>query len=482
MNTIRYAAKGVLLALLLLASTSFAGDYLIVVSATTAADPDWKRVVLALQEKHQATVLQHAGSIETLLPFRHPVPRFICFVATPKEASRDFVMRVNRFMRRLDDDLWPDALYGILTGFDAGNALCIARQREPLTVRKVASGTQVSLDHCEEGVWYCELKPGRVVRKLPGGQPVESQGPVDSTEGLVRTLNEYQPELFVTSGHATERDWAIGYRYKNGVFKHADGQLFGEDTTGRRLPIVSPNPKLYLPVGNCLMGHIDKPDCMATSWLNSGGVCQMIGYTVPTWYGYMGWGMLDYFLEQPGRFTLTEAFLANQIALLHRLQTCFPGLATAEVDENGNPRQTALLTEAARAAGLRSGDGRGLLFDRDVVAFYGDPAWPARMAPRPESLAWEQELLEADGGLYTFEIRPRRGERSFQPANVNGSQRGGRPMTAFLPRRIGKATLLEGAELKPVIADNFVLIPNPGVCDPARTYRIRFRAENLRSE
>ena len=51
---------------------------------------------------------------------------------------------------------------------------------------------------------------------------------------------------------------------------------------------------------------------------NLAGVRQMIGYTVPTWSGYAGWGLLDYFLEQPGRFTLCEAFHANGHALVHR--------------------------------------------------------------------------------------------------------------------------------------------------------------------
>ena len=76
------------------------------------------------------------------------------------------------------------------------------------------------------------------------------------------------------------------------------------------------------------MGHIDGPDAMALAFMNSAGVDQMIGYTVPTWYGYGGWGMLDYFVEQPGRFTLAEAFYANQQALIHRLETYFPGAAT----------------------------------------------------------------------------------------------------------------------------------------------------------
>ena len=72
------------------------------------------------------------------------------------------------------------------------------------------------------------------------------------------------------------------------------------------------------------MGHIDGTNAMALAFLNSGGVNQMVGYTVTTWYGYAGWGCLDYFVEQPGRYTLAEAFRANQTALINRLQTVFP--------------------------------------------------------------------------------------------------------------------------------------------------------------
>ena len=217
-------------------------------------------------------------------------------------------------------------------------ALRIAKHKEPLVIHRVAAGTEVELSLCDEGVWYCELKAGKMVRKEPGKEPQESKGADDSTKALVDALNDYQAELFVTSGHATERDWQIGYRYRNGTFRCKDGQLFGLDTQGARLPVHSDNPKVYLPVGNCLMGHIDGPDCMALAFMNSAGVNQMVGYTVPTWYGYAGWGMLDYFLEQPGRFTLAEAFFANQQALIHRLATCFPGAETADVRGRELPR------------------------------------------------------------------------------------------------------------------------------------------------
>ena len=164
----------------------------------------------------------------------------------------------------------------------------------------------------------------------------------------------------------------------------------------------------------------------------------MIGYTVPTWFGYAGWGMLDYFVEQPGRYTLCEAFHANDHALVHRLAT--------------------------RAA---PGDEAGLVHDRDVVALYGDPAWDARMADGKRS--FKQTLTEVDG-TFTLEIEPLAGAKSFAPVNTNGSQRGGRPIVAFLPRTIGEPKVLAGEEWKPVITDDFVLVPLPpeGHAEPIR--------------
>lgn len=178
--------------------------------------------------------------------------------------------------------------------------------------------------------------------------------------------------------------------------------------------------------------------------MNSAGVAQMVGHTDLTWFGYGGWGNLDYFLEQRGRYALAEAFLANDHALIHRLKS--------------------------GAAGKQ--DVRGLEYDHDIVAFYGDPAWEARMADQPR--AWDQSLTLCDG-LYTLDVVPRRGEASFQPINTNGSQRGGRPIIEYLSHRVKYVEIIEGSDLNPVVTDDFILVPNPGACDPNKVYRVSFR-------
>lgn len=416
-------------------------SYLVIAKKSTLADAAWQAVVTALQTKHGGALATYETSVnEVLGALRKEFPRYTCFVAPPDEADRAFVGQVHQLTRQLDDDIYTDTRWGILTGYDAANALAIARHNEPLTVHKVGSGTQFAMDMVEEGLWYDELVQGKMVRKKMGGAPETLKVEPDTTKALVEMLNDYQPDCLITSGHATEQNWQIGFSYRNGFFLSKDGQMYGSDMRQKRFEVKSDNPKVYLAVGNCLMGHIKDRDSMALAWMNSAGVRQMIGYTVPSWFGYAGWGCLDYFIEQPGRYTLTEAFLANHHALIHLL------------DKEPS---------------------RGLTYDRDVLAFYGDPKWEARMADRTK--AWEQSLVGKDG-TFTFEIKPNRGEATFKPIDTNGSQRGGRPIVGFFPARLKDVEIVSGADLNPVITDDFILIPNPLTCDPKREYKVVFKA------
>ena len=455
-----------LLLALLAPLATFAADpaYTIVVQEATAAKPEWKAVVDALQKKypHATVATWKTGVDETLPTLQKNHPRYTCFVAEHQTASRAFVGAVHHLTRQYDADPYTDTFWGILTGYDAANALSIAQNAQPLTVKKVASGTELAMDKIVEGIWYCELREGHSVKKDAGKTPESRSGAGDSTFALVDTLNVYDADLFVTSGHATERDWQIGFRYKNGTFRARNGVLYGKNLKGEERNVDSPSPKVYLPIGNCLMGHIDTQDAMALAWMNSAGVHQMIGYTIPTWYGYAGWGLLDYFVEQPGRYTMNEAFIGNQHALMHRLTKSFPGMQEKVGFPQSlqyRPSRISMDQNMARKLGVKPGDIRGLIFDRDVVAFYGDPAWEARMAEHP--LHYTQSLTR-DGDTWTLTVTPNNGATSFAPVNTNGAQRGNRPIVAHLPARIGKATVLAGQEWLPEITDDFVLVPNPG--------------------
>ena len=68
---------------------------------------------------------------------------------------------------------------------------------------------------------------------------------------------------------------------------------------------------------------------------------------------------------------------------------------------------------------------------------------------------------------------------SFAPINTNGSERGYRPIVAFLPHRVKDMKILEGQELEPLVTHSFVLVPNPRTCVEGKVYRVVFQAKKV---
>ena len=66
---------------------------------------------------------------------------------------------------------------------------------------------------------------------------------------------------------------------------------------------------------------------------------------------------------------------------------------------------------------------------------------------------------------------------SFEPVNTNGAQRGWRPIVQLLDRRIQNVAMISGDDLEVVVADDFILVPNPRVVDQNREYVIKFTAQ-----
>jgi len=420
------------LALFLLAAPLLAQDSVVVVSRDTRADPAWAQVVAALARAHGSRVVSLETAEEDL---RLDPPTRVAWVARPEELGAAAVRRFHALARGLDADPYPDFRWGLVTGRTPADALRLVAP-SPLVIRKVGASTAFAAECAEEGWWFDEFTAGERWSKPRGGVAARADGPKDSTADIARFLSEGRADLWITSGHATEENWEPGYRYRNGVFVHRDGVVVGKALDGSEHPVRSDRPMLYLAVGNCLIGNVPgKPGCMALAYLATAGVRGMLGYTEPTWFGYAGWGVLDYFLEQPGRFAANEAWHANLIALDWRLGE-------------------------ARAGRAPAGDARGLAFDRDVTVYLGDPAWDARMAPGP--LRWRETLAETSPGELAWTIEPLAGARTFAPVDTNGSQRGGRPLVVFLPRHAAGWEVLPGSAAGAVAGDDFALLPNPG--------------------
>lgn len=440
------------------------GSYVVAVSATTYALPEWRRVVDALRDKYAAGVAVFpAGKPQEVLPeLRRLFPRYVCFVSVPEECGRAFVVAVNRLTRQLDDDPYGDVLWGIVTGYEAADALRMATLDKPLLIRRGATSMGPGLlERLEGGFASNEANPADFWTKESGSTAVvHTAVSPDAARALAEAFNTRRPEVFYTSGHATEKDWQIAYTLPGGAFRCENGNLFAQSTEGSRYTIASTNAKVYLPVGNCLIGHLSSRDSMAAAWLHSGGVDQMIGYTVVTFYGYMGWGVRTLFDD--GRFSLSEAFFLNNQALVHQLATRFPYLLRVM------PEMYDSVERLAQQFRQPDPDALGLLWDRDTVAFYGDPAWVARY---PVNRPNEVYRLEEADGVWTLRLTALRdGRRGDQKA-------GDRPFMMLLPERLTDIREVTcDAPVQPVVTDSFILLPLTGAFKQGDTVRLTFKA------
>ncbi|MEN6449883.1 MAG: SHD1 domain-containing protein [Thermoguttaceae bacterium] len=451
--------------------------YAVVVSKETHADSNWKAVVDALVAKHQATVVEYEGDVnETLPELRKLMPRYACFVAKPEDAGRLFVIGIHRMARKLNSDPYTDLMWGIITGYTPEDALRIAKTEKPLIIRKLAGGIVIGMDPFDEAICYKESSKNEYVEKKPGGQPETKTGNGDDAFPLADIINTRKPDMFVTSGHATERDWQIGYPAGNekGMFWRQEGKLLAIAKDHKQAKLISSeNPKVLLAAGNCLMGHCIDRDAICLAWMHTAGVTQMIGYTVNQWYPAAGFGTLDYFLSESGRYTLNEAFYLNNQKIVYDLDTRFPKSARMGFTEWDLAKDRGILGRMVPKLGYtnpkpedkdRIKDNLGLLWDRDTLAFYGDPAWEARLAPR--DLPFSKELV-INGNEYTFRI------------TANADCAPGREPGMILPQRIKGIEVTKGQELSPLVTANFVMLMKPGKFQKGKTYEVVFKAEPI---
>lgn len=95
-------------------------------------------------------------------------------------------------------------------------------------------------------------------------------------------------------------------------------------------------------------------------------------------------------------------------------------------------------------------------------AFYGDPAWEARLAPR--DIPFSQELASA-GGVYTFRI------------TAKEDCSAGVPPAMLLPKRLKDIEVIVGKEFEPLVTENFLMLLKTGKFEKGKSYEVKFKAK-----
>lgn len=471
------------------ANSLMATDNYVIAIRDSLKGTEWMSVVKELQRNHEFTsLLYYKESLcEILDSLRIIEPRYLCVVDVPEKINRDFVVEGNRMARSIDNDIYDDYLWGIITGYEVDDALRIARQsKEPFLIKSALSSTS----EVSSGRWFIDfawLDDG-VMGKWGEKSSIQNKTLVYENEKFYNLLpifqkkwEEIDPDFIITSSHATQNN--LEMPFSSGNIKSKDGRLYANFTKPMYMPATD-KPRVYFPVGNCLIGDINNsPQSMAVAWLSGGGATAMLGYVVSTWYGRNGWGALKYFLSNPNKFTLAEAaFLNRQDMLTQELRrnpkflSIVPDFATyGDAARDQIEYQLGKLKDV-----VHNRDDLGFIYDRDVVVYYGDPAWNVKVRNPDKPNGYEFKIerkgkkhvitLKTDGNFSIHRVSG----KGFKEVHVKDI-----PLAFYFPYSIKAPKLMKNKnELDIAFADNFLLIFNQNL-EPNKTYKITLTEQVL---
>lgn len=450
-----------------------ATEYVVIAGKGVTADTAWNKVVEALRVKHQAELLTYRETPEELLPELQRIrPRYVAIVEKPENLNRDYIIGINKLSRRVDQDIFADFLWGVITGYDAENAMrMVNNSTEPLIIHDAVS-TVMELHSgkwFDRFAWVDDHTKGLWGEKQSKDDSITTYmiEPEDVLRKFCDIYAEYTPDLVVTAAHA--RETALEMPFSLGNIKSTDGVLYANFENNPQNLTESGKRKVYFAVGNCLIGNVNNTNqSMAVAWMNSGNAATMIGYVVTTWHGRNGWGGLKYWVTTPGRYSLAEAIYLNQQDFLNQQYEWNPKFLEIDypyADTCGFDAQYAGGAERIKeATGITepTHDQIGFLHDRDVLAYYGDPKWNVRLQEIPEETDFTVSS-EIQGKKCIVTIKT---NENFSLERMKGDQFKQEhvldlPFSYFFPERLNNPRLAAGQSWKTAMDENFLLIYNP---------------------
>ena len=215
-----------------------APGYAIVVPAD---HPELNAAVQALRTKHAALgpkVFYYRRDVREVLPdLREMLPYYTCFV-TPKElAGRAFTGEVSRMAREILPDPYVDTFWGILTGYDTSDIKRVAEFKGPIDITDaldMVGGFHHSLMRRCYSFDETQENNLRITDPAKKYDNEHTRIDRDFTEDFLKLVNGGGFQIIMTSGHASEHDWASGYvSSRNMYLVDRNGKLAARDTRGR---------------------------------------------------------------------------------------------------------------------------------------------------------------------------------------------------------------------------------------------------------
>jgi hypothetical protein len=356
--------------------------YAVVCSEAAYSDNGWKMVADSLVKKHSGigqsrlfTWKSQVGDVKAALGAFNP--DYVAFVAKPAtECNSSFVVAVHRLCRTLDSDPYGDAVWGIVTGYKAEDALRAISESLPIKTVLAASGNlsyEPPIQRFYQAIGMtCDsyTKTDYQFAGTRGSVYSENKRP-DNEQDRIKIVSKWlnseslnisiagkgtisgAVDCIITGGHGNVNLWQSHYPEAGteGFMKSSGGKLFGTPYSGSAIEINAKTPKVFWCASNCLMGNPDSKDNFVYGAFGSGHAVQMFGFIINASAGdeFMAWGVYDRVTKRAGTLTLPQGyFLSNNNALF-------------EIQNPGNLINTGLVKPFM-----------------DSTVFYGDPAADVR--------------------------------------------------------------------------------------------------------
>ncbi len=468
-------------------------SYAVVVDAETQGDSAWSKVTEALVKKHNATLIVYEKDVfEAKGALQTQFPKYVCFVRKPDDIKANFVAQTYQLCRQLDDDPYGDAIHGILTGYTAEDAMRVITAEPLREVNDCLAQTSVGHDRYRESLIVSDGEPDVILHKTPDGKIKKQKDTGDKTPYFVEFFEKNNPQVIITSSHGAQnviempggkgrivsQDGAIWHKYSGkSTLDARTGQAVKKTFNTQNLAKVETpkTPNLFFAVGNCLVGEVNQRDCLVTAAFHSLNTQQFIGYTFTTWYGQMGHLTLRGWEQGGGYVPINEAmFFANQV-IMDDLGRIAPELQTTNF-ENVTSHENIQAFAQRISKSLKKQVSRNLfsmlvghMWDRDCVAFYGDPAQEIYLSKTHTFKPNVTDKLITDGDEWIFEMTA---HNDCDTPNQYTAQR-----ALFFPERIESAEIISGNEYLPVITDNFIMARKPGPAKKGKKMIIKFKVK-----
>lgn len=324
-------------------------NYAVTISSATYSQADWKAVADSLFKKHSRNgtvkLFTWSSSVtETKNALSEFKPDFIGFIARPAtECNSTFIVNVSRMSRQLDNDPYGDAVWSIITGYQASDALRAIS--ESLTIKTVLSASGnlsyeppiirfyqaigMTCDSYTKTDYLFADNQGKVYSENKRPESEQDRIKLVSKWLNLESLDFNIPgqgtitgpvDCIITGGHGNVNLWQCHYPEAGteGYMQSSGGKLKGSPYSGASIAINALTPKVYWCASNCLMGNPNSKDNVVYAAFGSGHAVQMFGFVNNASSGdeFMAWGVYDRVTKSAGTYTLPQGFfLSNNNAM-----------------------------------------------------------------------------------------------------------------------------------------------------------------------